>query len=60
MSATLVMSGLTVVRGPLLVLSDVSITVTSTSRIGVVGPNGVGKSTLLACLAGQLSPTRGR
>ena len=59
MSATLVMSGLTVVRGPLLVLSDISITVTSTSRIGVVGPNGVGKSTLLACLAGQLTPDAG-
>jgi ATPase subunit of ABC transporter with duplicated ATPase domains len=59
-SATLVASELTVVRGPLLVLSDISLTVASGSRIGVVGPNGVGKSTLLACLAGGLAPDGGR
>jgi ATP-binding cassette subfamily F protein uup len=28
-------------------------------RVGIVGPNGVGKSTLLHLLAGQLSPRRG-
>ncbi len=54
MSATLVASGITVVRGPTLVLSDVSLTVAPGSRIGVVGPNGAGKSTLLAALAGEL------
>ena len=59
MSATLVVSGLTVVRGPLLVLSELSLTVAPTSRIGVVGPNGVGKSTLLACLSGELQPDAG-
>ena len=59
MSATLVASGLTVVRGPSLVLSDVSVTVGPQSRIGVVGPNGVGKSTLLAALAGTLAPDSG-
>ena len=59
MSATLVASGLTVVRGPHLVLSDVSLTVAPTSRVGVVGPNGVGKSTLLACLSGALAPDSG-
>ncbi len=60
MSATLVASDLTVVRGPLLVLSGVSLTVAPGSRIGVVGPNGVGKSTLLSCLAGHLEPDSGR
>ncbi|MGB8650754.1 MAG: ABC-F family ATP-binding cassette domain-containing protein, partial [Mycobacteriales bacterium] len=60
MPATLVATGLTVVRGPLLVLSDVSLTVAPGSRIGVVGPNGVGKSTLLACLAGRLEPDSGQ
>jgi ATPase subunit of ABC transporter with duplicated ATPase domains len=58
-SATLVAQDLTVVRGPLLVLSDISLTVAPGSRIGVVGPNGVGKSTLLACLAGDLEPDTG-
>ena len=59
MTATLVAAGITVVRGPLLVLSDVSLTVSAGSRIGVVGPNGVGKSTLLTCLAGLLEPDTG-
>ncbi len=52
-------SGITVVRGPSLVLSDVSLTVAPGSRTGVVGPNGVGKSTLLALLAGALVPDSG-
>ena len=59
MSATLVAADLTVVRGPSLVLSGVCLTVSPGSRIGVVGPNGVGKSTLLACLAQQLTPDEG-
>jgi ATPase subunit of ABC transporter with duplicated ATPase domains len=58
-SATLVATGVTVVRGPLVVLQDVSLTVAPGSRVGVVGPNGVGKSTLLAVLAGQLAPDAG-
>ncbi len=59
MSATLVAADVTVVRGPTLVLSDVSLTVAPRSRIGVVGPNGVGKSTLLAALSGALEPEQG-
>jgi len=59
MSATLVASAVTVVRGPTLVLSEVSLTVAPGSRTGVVGPNGAGKSTLLATLAGQLEPDSG-
>jgi ATPase subunit of ABC transporter with duplicated ATPase domains len=54
--ATLVASDVTVVRGPTLVLSGVSLTVAPGSRIGVVGPNGAGKSTLLATLAGRAGP----
>ena len=60
MSATLVADGLTVVRGPLTVLSSVSLTVAPGSRVGVVGPNGVGKSTLLGCLAGEVVADEGR
>ncbi|MCW2615416.1 MAG: putative transporter ATP-binding protein, partial [Frankiales bacterium] len=59
MSATLNASEVTVVRGPALVLSKVSLTVAPGSRTGVVGPNGAGKSTLLAVLAGQLEPDSG-
>ena len=41
-------------------LADVSLSVGPDDRIGVVGPNGVGKSTLLQLLAGVVSPDRGR
>jgi len=58
-SATLVAAGVTVVHGPVLVLSGVSLTVAPGARIGVVGPNGAGKSTLLATLAGALAPDSG-
>ena len=40
-------------------LDDVSITVEGRDRVGVVGPNGVGKSTLLRILAGDELPDRG-
>ncbi|MDQ3503205.1 MAG: ATP-binding cassette domain-containing protein [Actinomycetota bacterium] len=59
MSATLVASDLTVVRGPSLVLAGVSLTVAPGMRIGVVGPNGAGKTTLLTALAGELRPDTG-
>ncbi len=59
MSATLVASDLTVVRGPSIVLSGVSLTVAPGMRIGVIGPNGAGKTTLLTALAGELRPDTG-
>jgi ATPase subunit of ABC transporter with duplicated ATPase domains len=42
------------------VISGVSLTVGAGSRIGVVGPNGVGKTMLLRLLAGLEQPERGR
>ena len=47
-------------HGPHTVLADVTATVGPRSRLAVVGPNGVGKSTLLALLAGDLTPETGR
>ena len=50
----------TVTRGPLVVLESVDLSVADGDTIGLVGPNGVGKSTLLRVLAGELQPDRGR
>jgi ATPase subunit of ABC transporter with duplicated ATPase domains len=58
--ATLVARNVTIERGGRLVLDRVSVTVGPASRLGVVGPNGVGKSTLLAALGGWLTPTSGQ
>jgi energy-coupling factor transporter ATP-binding protein EcfA2 len=39
--------------------SGLTLTLSGRARVGVVGPNGVGKSTLLRVLAGELRPQRG-
>src|SRR3954467_13650171 len=46
-------------HGAAVVLDDVSLSVGPESRIGVVGPNGIGKSTLLRILAGMEVPDGG-
>ena len=46
-------------RGGRLVLDGVTVTVGPATCLGVVGPNGVGKSTLLQILAGLLRPVSG-
>jgi len=45
--------------GPLDVFDGVSCAVAEGDRIGLVGPNGEGKTTLLRILAGDLTPTAG-
>ena len=45
--------------GDTLVLDRVSLTISPGSRIGLVGPNGIGKSTLLRVLAGLEAPDSG-
>ena len=43
-----------------MVFSDVAFTLTRGERLAVVGPNGVGKTTLLKCLAGVYEADRGK
>ncbi|MFG3439185.1 ABC-F family ATP-binding cassette domain-containing protein [Nonomuraea sp. NPDC047897] len=46
--------------GPKPLLSDVSLGVEAGERIGVVGRNGGGKTTLMSVIAGQVKPDSGR
>jgi ATPase subunit of ABC transporter with duplicated ATPase domains len=39
------------------VLRDLSFTIEAGDRVAIIGPNGVGKTTLMRCLAGELHPT---
>ncbi len=57
--ATLLARSITVTHGRRPILTDVDLTVAPGHRIGIIGPNGVGKSTLLRVLAGVERPERG-
>jgi ABC-type branched-subunit amino acid transport system ATPase component len=46
--------------GPITVLRDVSMQVASGEVLGVLGRNGMGKSTLIRCLCGLIRPDTGR
>ena len=46
--------------GETLVLKHVSLDVEQGTTVGLIGPNGGGKTTLIRLLLGQLEPTRGR
>ena len=54
------LDGVSVHRGTRAVLDDVTLGVVDGARIGVVGRNGGGKTTLLRTLAGDLEPDVGR
>ncbi|MBS3942155.1 MAG: ABC-F family ATP-binding cassette domain-containing protein [Actinobacteria bacterium] len=58
--AQLVATDVHVERGGRPVLTDVTVTVNRGTRLGIVGENGRGKSTLLHLLAGALEPDRGQ
>ena len=60
MAASLVTRSLTLFRGPLIVLDQIDVTLSPGDRVGLIGPNGVGKSTLLAALAGRIDIDEGR
>jgi ATPase subunit of ABC transporter with duplicated ATPase domains len=59
MPAALHARGLSLALGARHLLTDVDLAVDPGQRIGLVGPNGVGKSTLLRVIAGLLPPDRG-
>jgi len=59
MAASLIARAVTITRGALTVLDSVDLTLAPGRRVGLVGPNGVGKSTLLAALVGALTPDSG-
>ena len=40
--------------------SDVTITIADEHRLGIVGNNGAGKSSLLKCITGELEPSSGQ
>jgi ATPase subunit of ABC transporter with duplicated ATPase domains len=42
------------------VLNNVNFSVEAGERIAIIGPNGIGKTTLMRCLAGDLKPSAGR
>jgi len=46
--------------GGALFIRDFSIKILRGDRIGIIGPNGIGKSTLLRILLGETAPDRGR
>jgi len=58
-SFSLVARGLASAHGSFTVLDAVDVAVGPRTRLGVVGPNGVGKTTLLRLLAGIDRPDRG-
>lgn len=60
MTSLLDVQGVTAGYGAVTVLRDVSLTLDEGGSIGLFGPNGHGKTTLLRCISGLLRPTGGR
>ena len=58
-AAMLTFSGLSLRRGTRLLISDASFTIYRGEKVGIVGANGCGKSSLLALILGELQPDAG-
>jgi branched-chain amino acid transport system ATP-binding protein len=59
MSALLEVNGLTKRFGGLVANKDISFSIRVGEILGLIGPNGCGKSTLFNCILGQLTPSEG-
>ncbi|MBO6300539.1 MAG: ABC-F family ATP-binding cassette domain-containing protein [Lachnospiraceae bacterium] len=56
---TIILDGLTKKYGERTLFSDFSYHFKKLDRIGIIGPNGCGKTTLLKCITGDVTPDRG-
>ena len=57
--AILAIRGLGLELGGRALVRDLNLTLTRGQRVGIIGPNGCGKTTLLRCLMGQVRPVAG-
>jgi ATPase subunit of ABC transporter with duplicated ATPase domains len=42
------------------IFTNLNFTIEAEQRVAIIGPNGIGKTTLMRCLAGDLTPTAGK
>ncbi len=59
-AATIEKLGFTYPGSDVEVLKNINITIEAGERIAIIGANGIGKTTLLRCIAGDLTPTKGK